>query len=196
VGHVRSAGIVPELAVPTAVGSFRKPNLAVTIDRVTTVASVTVARSAIRVKAMLIAPNDDLTAHTVSVNHATAENPRGFHRLIGGSVELGESHRDAIVREVKEELGATARDLTFLAALENIFRLNGEIGHEIVFLYSGRLDPVPLDADATLTEADGSVVPVVWRSLRGEDEDLPLYPTAAEVWARGLAERGSNETTN
>jgi ADP-ribose pyrophosphatase YjhB (NUDIX family) len=28
--------------------------------------------------------------------------------LIGGSVERGESHRDANVRAVKEELGATA----------------------------------------------------------------------------------------
>jgi hypothetical protein len=97
---------------------------------------------------------------------------------------------------VREELAATAHHLTFLAVLENIFRLNGEIGHEIVFLYSGRLDPVPPDADAALTEADGSGVPVVGRCLLGEDEDLPLYPTAAEVWARGLAEQGCNKSTN
>ncbi len=116
--------------------------------------------------------------------------------MIGGSVELGESHRDAIVREVRKELAATVHHLTFLAVLENIYRLNGELGHEIVFLYSGRLDPVPPDADATLTEADGTVVPVVWRSLRGDHEDVPLYPTAAEVWARDLAERNSTKTTN
>ncbi|MGB7980219.1 MAG: hypothetical protein WCF36_05450 [Candidatus Nanopelagicales bacterium] len=87
-------------------------------------------------------------------------------------------------------------DLTFLAVLESIFRLDGQLGHEIVFLYSGRLDPVPPEVGATLTEADGSVVPVVWRSFQGEDEDLPLYPTAADAWARGLAEQGSEEATN
>jgi ADP-ribose pyrophosphatase YjhB (NUDIX family) len=122
-------------------------NLDVTIAWVATLASMTVDRSVIRVKAMLIAPNDDLTPHAVSVNTPTAENPRGYHRLIGGGVELGESHREAIVREVEEELGATVHDLTFLAALESIFRLDGELGHEIVFLYSGRLDPVPLAAN-------------------------------------------------
>ena len=41
----------------------------------------------------------------------SAENPQGYHRLIGGSVNLGEPHRDAIVREVDEELGATIRSL-------------------------------------------------------------------------------------
>ncbi len=155
---------------------------------------MTVDRSAIRVKAMIIAPNSDLTAHAVSVNAPTAENPRGYHRLIGGGVELGESHHDAIVREVDEELGATVHDVDFLAALENIFRMNGAAGHEIVFLYSGRLDPFPAAAKASLTESDGSVVPVVWRALLGENEQLPLYPAAAEAWAYRLAKPGLSKT--
>ena len=163
--------------------------LTVTTDRVTSLLSMTASRGDIRVKAMLIAANDDLTAHAVSVHPPTADNPRGYHRLIGGRVEFGESHRDAIAREVREELDATIHDLTLLAALENIFRLTGELGHEIVFLYTGRLDPSPPDADATLTEADGSVLSVVWRSLTGEGEDLPLYPVEAAGWARRLADR-------
>lgn len=141
-----------------------------------------VDRSHIRVKAMLIAPDADLTAHAVSLNEPTVENPGGYHRLIGGSVELGESHRDAIVREVHEELGATILDLTYLAAIENIFRIDGEPGHEIVFLYSGRLDPLPATAGAILTESDGSVVPVVWRSLHEDTESVPLYPSAVAPW--------------
>lgn len=145
-------------------------------------------RSLIRVKAMLIAPNEELSAHAVSLNAPTAENPRGYHRLIGGSVELGESHRDAVVREVHEELGATVRDLIYLAAVENIFRIDGELGHEIVFLYAGRLDPLPATAGATLTEIDGSVVPVVWRSFLEDAESLPLYPSAALPWVHHLPE--------
>lgn len=153
-------------------------------------------RSHIGVKAMLIAPNDDLSAHAVSLNPPTAENPDGYHRLIGGSVELGESHQNAIVREVHEEFGATINDLTYLAAVENIFQINGELGHEIVFLYSGRLDPPPAATNATLTEIDGNVVPVVWRPFREDEESLPLYPTAALPWTNDLTDQDSRQRGN
>ena len=59
-------------------------------------------RPVIQVKAMLIVPNADHTAHAVSLNAPTTEDPGGYHRLIGGTVEVGESHRDAIRREVEE----------------------------------------------------------------------------------------------
>ena len=125
---------------------------------------------------MLVAPNMQGTAHAVSVNAATVENPGGYHRLIGGSVELGETHIDAVRREVREELSATILDLSYLGVVENIFRIDGEVGHEIVFVYTGRLDPEPAAEGATLTESDGSVVPVVWRSFDDDAEALPLYP--------------------
>ncbi|HSO65426.1 MAG TPA: NUDIX domain-containing protein [Ornithinibacter sp.] len=146
-----------------------------------------VDRSYIRVKAMLVALDDDLTRHAVSLNPPTDENPDGYHRLIGGSVELGETHCDAIGREVDEELGAKILDLTYLSSMENIFRINGELGHEIVFLYSGRLDPQPATAAASLTESDGSTVPVVWLALDEGDGTLPLYPAGVGPWVRLLA---------
>ena len=133
---------------------------------------------------MLIAPNVDFTSHAVTVNPPTIENPEGFHRLIGGGVELGEPHHAAIVREVDEELGAMIHDLTFEATVENIFHIDGVLGHEVVFLYSGRLEPLPALKDATLTESDGSVVPVVWRTFDDADESLPLYPAAVAPWVR------------
>lgn len=125
---------------------------------------------------MLIAPNAGGTAHAVSLNVPTAENPNGFHRLIGGSVEHGETHRAAIEREAAEELSATISGLRYLGVVENIFRYEGEAGHEIVFVYTGRLDPEPAAAGATLTESNGEIVPVVWRSFADADEVLPLYP--------------------
>jgi ADP-ribose pyrophosphatase YjhB (NUDIX family) len=150
---------------------------------------VSLDRSFIRVKAMLIAPNEDLTGHAVTLNPATDENPDGYHRLIGGGVEVGESHRDAILREVDEELGATIQDLAFVAAVENIFRIDGALGHEVVFLYSGRLEPQPAAENATLTESDGSIVQVVWRPFDDADEPLPLYPAEAVPWTRHLTDR-------
>lgn len=148
-----------------------------------------VDRSFIRVKAMLLAPNREFTAHAVSHHAPTTENPLGFHRLIGGSVELGETHRDAVVREVDEELGATIEELSYLGAVENIFQIDGILGHEIVFLYSGHLNPAPAATGATLTETDGSVVPVAWRPVDDHHEELPLYPSAAADWVRRLIGR-------
>ncbi|WP_417562508.1 NUDIX domain-containing protein [Microbacterium sp.] len=145
-----------------------------------------VDRCYIRVKAMLIAPHVDRSRHLVSVNAPTTENPRGFHRLIGGSVELGETHRDAIIREVDEELGARILDLSHVGVVENIFRYNGELGHEIVALYTGRLVPDLADEGGTLTESDGSIVPVVWRPFDDADVAVPLYPAAANDWIRRI----------
>lgn len=145
--------------------------------------------SFIRMKTMLVIPHPDTTVHLVSAHAPTLENPRGFHRLIGGSVEFGETHRDAIIREVKEELDARITDLTYLDTVESLFRYNGEGGHEIIALYSGGLDPSPDRLGGTLTESDGSVVPVVWRPLDTQDEPVPLYPAAAEPWIRSLVIR-------
>lgn len=147
-----------------------------------------VDRSHIRVKALLVALNEDATAHAVSLNPPTAEDAFGYHRFIGGTVELGETHREAVVREVDEELGAGILDLRFLAVVENIFQLDGTPGHEIVFLYSGRLDPPPPPSGGTLTESDGSVVPVLWRPIDDSDERVPLYPRAAVEWVRAALE--------
>lgn len=99
---------------------------------------------------------------------------------------MGESHRDAIIREVDEELSAAIRDLAFLTTVESIFRIDGTVGHEIVFLYTGQLNPLPALTNASLTESDGSIVPVVWRPFRDEQGPLPLYPSAAVDWVHLL----------
>lgn len=158
------------------------------VQPVVSLAMEAVDRSRIRVKAMLIALNDQGTAHAVSVNAPTAENPDGYHRFIGGSVELGETHRDAVLREVREELGASVADLVYLGCIENIFRINGALGHEIVFLYTGQLDPAPSPTGATLTEIDGSVLPIEWRNVAiDQTRSIPLYPAAAESFVHEAA---------
>lgn len=128
---------------------------------------------------MIIAPDAEGAAHAVSLCPPTPENPLGYHRLIGGSVEMGETHREAVVREVREEVGAAVRDLTYLDVVESIFTVDGRAGHEVVFVYTGRLDPEPPREGAVLRETDGTVLPVVWRPLDDADEPLPLYPDAA-----------------
>ncbi len=138
-----------------------------------------VDRSYIRVKAMIIAVGATGTHHLVSENQPTVENPDGFHRLIGGSVELGETFREAVVREVREELGVDVLELEHLGVVENVFRFEGELGHEIVAVFRGRLSAEPGPDGGTLTESNGEVVPVVWRPFEDDDITEPLYPADA-----------------
>lgn len=133
----------------------------------------------IRVKAMLVAVSPDGNEHAVSVCPPSVENPWGYHRFVGGSVEVGETHRQAVQREVREELGASIKELTHLGVVESFFTVDGVQGHEIVFLYAGRLDPPPPATGGVLTESDGTVLDVCWRPFADQAQALPLYPEAA-----------------
>jgi hypothetical protein len=78
------------------------------------------------------------------------------------------------VREVDEELGAQVPELHCLGVVEYLFHRDGSPGHEIVYLYSGRLDPEPALEGATLLETDSAVVPVGWRPVGGRPGGAPV----------------------
>ena len=58
-----------------------------------------------------------------------------FCRPLGGGIEFGEHSRDAMLREIREEIGAEVEKLEMVGVLENIFLYEGAQGHEIVFVY-------------------------------------------------------------
>jgi len=60
-----------------------------------------------------------------------------FCRPLGGGIEFGEHSRDALLREIREEIGAEVERLELIGVLENIFTYEGAPGHEIVFVYDG-----------------------------------------------------------
>ena len=62
-----------------------------------------------------------------------------FYLPIGGHVEFGEMSPDTVRRELREELNAEVSDLQYLGTIENAFTWEGQMGHEIVLLYKGRL---------------------------------------------------------
>ena len=104
-----------------------------------------------------------------------------FYRPIGGKIEFGEPARDAVVREVMEELGAEAADIVYLGALENIFEYEGVPGHEIVLVFDGRFVDESLNRDDVVLvgEDDGDVLyEASWRTLDSfrSDDAPPLYP--------------------
>jgi 8-oxo-dGTP pyrophosphatase MutT (NUDIX family) len=104
-----------------------------------------------------------------------------FYRPLGGGIEFGERSQEALVRELREELGAEVAGLRYLGTLENIFTFAGEVGHEIVLVYDGRLAD---EGYYTQESVQGFEVEMsepftaVWKALaffQGEDAP-PLYP--------------------
>ena len=136
-----------------------------------------VDRSVIRVKAMAFLPNAAGTHHAVLVA-SDPSSRRRFHRLLGGSVEPGERSEAAVVREIDEELHATLLEPRLLGVLENVFTYDGELGHEVVFVYAGRLaegDVVP--PEGGWYDDVGEPMWVEWRRCDEGDSDAPpLYP--------------------
>jgi ADP-ribose pyrophosphatase YjhB (NUDIX family) len=131
-------------------------------------------RTVIRVKAFAVVLDEDGAHHAVA-RMSTPEHP-AFHRPLGGSIELGEHSSVAVVREIAEELEATLVDPELLGVLENVFTIDGETGHEVVFVYGGRLaerDVVPAGGRAFLDVDEPGWVE--WRRTSGES-DLPLFP--------------------
>lgn len=56
--------------------------------------------------------------------------------LPGGHIEFGETGREALVREVKEELGVDSKAGDFLGVVENAFLQKGERHQEINLVYT------------------------------------------------------------
>lgn len=98
------------------------------------------------------------------------EDEDGFY-TIGGAIQVGERTEEAVIREVKEELGvkAQARQLAFV--VENRFEQAGVHFHNIEFHYL-----VDLLEDAPLTmQEDARQLPCRWIALN-QLHTVPLKP--------------------
>ncbi len=73
-----------------------------------------------------------------------------FWFLPGGRVKAGESSREAIARELREELGLENQPVQPLWAVENFFTLYNESFHELGFYFSLSLSP---SSDLTKVES-------------------------------------------
>jgi len=101
-----------------------------------------------------------------------------FYRPLGGAVEPGETTEQALIREIREELGQEITDLKLLSVIENLFTYEGSPGHEIVFVYDGIFaDPAFYDQESiTVYEDNGDVLQASWKSLEFFDEFHRLVP--------------------
>ena len=101
-----------------------------------------------------------------------------FYRPLGGGIEFGETSAAAVVREVREEVGAEISQLRYVGALENIFTYEGAPGHEIVQVHEGRFLDHALYAKTPSigTESDGTTFRALWKPLESFSSNAPLYP--------------------
>ncbi len=62
---------------------------------------------------------------------------KGYYYLPGGHVEFGEKAKEALARELKEELETIETEkISFMEASENFFVQNGEKHHELNLIFS------------------------------------------------------------
>jgi 8-oxo-dGTP pyrophosphatase MutT (NUDIX family) len=101
-----------------------------------------------------------------------------FYRPLGGTIEFGERSSDAARREVQEEIGAELANLRLLGCIENLFDYNGDVGHEIVFIYRADFVDLTLYQREMIDgqEGDGQGFVAVWLPLAAFTSDQPLYP--------------------
>lgn len=101
-----------------------------------------------------------------------------FYRPLGGEVHPGETAKEALIREIHEELNQEISDLRLLGVLENLFVLEGVTGHEIVFVYDAKFIDDSIYEQACLSgrEDNGEVFEATWRSLNSFDSHHRLVP--------------------
>jgi 8-oxo-dGTP pyrophosphatase MutT (NUDIX family) len=90
-----------------------------------------------------------------------------FYRPLGGRVEPGETSREAIKREILEELGEEIENVKLLGVLEEIFTHEGQPGHEVIFIYDADFIDKRVYEKPSMTaiEANGEVLKVSWKDL-------------------------------
>lgn len=97
---------------------------------------------------------------------------------LAGGVEFGETGAQAIARELREEIGATAGEIQFLGVLEDIFEWAGQRRHEVHLVYDVVLadEAVYRSVGVEVTEPDGRAYVARWRPLEEFRGDARLVP--------------------
>lgn len=112
--------------------------------------------------------------------HDSVKN-EDFYRPLGGAVEFGETTKQAVRREIREELKTEIKKPVLLGIAENTFTYEGEPGHEIVYIFDAHFKDKSLYHKETLQAFEGENDEIrfepEWVKLSSvEKKQIPLYP--------------------
>jgi ADP-ribose pyrophosphatase YjhB (NUDIX family) len=113
-----------------------------------------------------------------------------FWVMPGGRPRLYESSRDALIREMDEEIATRVEVLRLLWVVENFFEYFGERLHEIAFYYQMSLpeDSPYRDVGVDFTGQEGDVTLLFHWLPIDEIERVRLYPTFLRTALSALPE--------
>ena len=111
------------------------------------------------------------TALIVQNRKLLVTKDKGKYYTIGGAIQVNERTEDAVVREVREELGVKAKTRQLAFVVENRFEQDGICYHNIEFHYLvALLEDAPL-----IMQEDDKTQPCEWIDL-DKLEDFQLVP--------------------
>ena len=97
------------------------------------------------------------------------------YALPGGHLQFGETLEDAVVREYKEEIGATIKCSRLLWTEENFWVWKGKDAHNLSFYFLIDLREETLETETFLPIKDNNSVEFGWVSL-DDLEDKNIFP--------------------
>ncbi len=108
------------------------------------------------------------------------ETHERYVRFLGGAIEKGEYARDAVIREIREELGSELEDIEFLTVCEHVFPFQGNTRHQVIFIFRGKLVKIALlEQEEILIKEFGKTWRAIWIDKQDIKEGkIPLRPSA------------------
>ncbi|MEK3808138.1 NUDIX domain-containing protein [Bacillus sp. FSL H8-0547] len=110
------------------------------------------------------------------------QNSKGiglYYRPIGGTIEFGEKSSETLVREFSEEIRVEVVVRRYISCIENIFKINENIGHEITQIYLVEFKDTNLYQQEYFTVSEGNKVTCAKWILKEEifSGGKVLYPS-------------------